>query len=698
MGGAGAGAGGLAMAHHANAVARPAQPTGQPHANIPQGSAPPPSAAGLGADLVDKQQSISLKQVRDQSHMPLVAIDLYDPSPTVATFPPKAKDPSAGLTPSLVGKMKSSVAFQPTEAAHKKLRKWLSKSKGYSSLLPDAIAKPGDDAAVVIDNPQRWLGLRRLSEAPDDLRATLKEEETGTPAIAEEASQSPGVIMANGTLDGSAPQGDDFDRVLYKVRLHESKKTLTVLPEEAVQLILNQAQTHVARKVKTDDDEDEIVQYPCCVAVPAVYCNDSSIEALLDACGGSGAFFQRSLCALAGAVIPGQEGKPNNLLSHLAKVQQAMYKEFQKEEAKNPDAQFEEDVMLLLAGVSGDSAECTAVQVSQQQRDGPCCLFGNYKVLSSVSYQHKDPLSLIDKCVSELFEQLDVIAPEADGPVAMVTYGASESQKIIHGNWDKLKKRLEDWEKVPHFYTKPDCVAVGTAILGAVSHGRLSTVVQIPGKKPKAQLAIRIQNVAPVAVGVRFNYHGGKKGKWLPVKTIFDFDRRVPAGPYQIDLNAAECAVYRGGATKLSEEDLLKAIKDNEGAKGIPKREEAALDLRVQIVQKLRRDSDWTNIGDPSSPLVVDNGEGGKTACEQVALELSLGSTGMITNALVGDRYVLCFYARVEMRFRFFLALKYISFAPAGNLLCRPTRRHETQLLDGIWGSFWQLLSLEGSS
>ena len=48
------------------------------------------------------------------------------------------------------------------------------------------------------------------------------------------------------------------------------------------------------------------------------------------------------------------------------------------------------------------------------------------------------------------------------------------------------------------------------------------------------------------------------------MKTIFDFDRRVPAGPYQIDLNAAECAVYQSGATGLSDEQLVKAISDNE--------------------------------------------------------------------------------------------------------------------------------------
>ena len=124
----------------------------------------------------------------------------------------------------------------------------------------------------------------------------------------------------------------------------------------------------------------------------------------------------------------------------------------------------------------------------------------------------------------------------------------------------------------------------------------------------------------------------------MPVKTIFDFDRRVPAGPYQIDLNAAECAVHRSGAKDLSDEALLKAIKDNEGSKCIPKREEAALNLRVQVVQKLTRDGEWKKIGDVMSPLVVLDKDEEKTACERVVLELSLGATGLITNALVGDR------------------------------------------------------------
>ena len=88
-----------------------------------------------------------------------------------------------------------------------------------------------------------------------------------------------------------------------------------------------------------DDSEEDIVNYPCCVAVPAIYCNDASIEALLEATGGTGVVFQRSVCALAGALLPTvDEKKPNMLLQHLNKLTQDMQKAFQKEQVQNPDA------------------------------------------------------------------------------------------------------------------------------------------------------------------------------------------------------------------------------------------------------------------------------------------------------------------------------------------------------------------------
>jgi hypothetical protein len=197
-------------------------------------------------------------------------------------------------------------------------------------------------------------------------------------------------------------------------------------------------------------------------------------------------------------------------------------------------------------------------------------------------------------------------------------------------------------------------VAIGTAVLGAVSHGRLSTMVAIPGKRrPKTQLGIQVQNVAPVAVGVTMNYHGGsnvsggndddddenKRGSWTPVKKIFDFDRRVPAGPYSINFSAAECTLHmEGKVSQLSEQALMNAVKEKEAAKHIPARERAALNLRVQIVQKFTRDGDWTKIGDVMSPLTVVEKDESKTACEKVTLELSLGIVGLISTSLVGDR------------------------------------------------------------
>lgn len=92
-GGMGAGAaGGLSMASSAHASsamsAMPVQPT-PIMADIPLGTtAVPVNASALGADLVDKQQQISLRQVKDLSEMPIVAIDLYSNEPIVASFPP----------------------------------------------------------------------------------------------------------------------------------------------------------------------------------------------------------------------------------------------------------------------------------------------------------------------------------------------------------------------------------------------------------------------------------------------------------------------------------------------------------------------------------------------------------------------------------------------------------------------------------
>ena len=631
----------MASSAHVGAVSMPSQPNPPPGAGIPMGGiAPPSNLSALGADLVDKSQQLSLKQVKDLSTMPIVAIDLYSSEPVVASFPPKSTDGSdSDLMPSVVGKRSGEVALKTSEAAHKTFRKWLSKSKGFEDLKSDVFTTPDDKEAVVIHRPELWMGLRRIEDGPEYLQKMASVDDSKTPAFAEETSQGVGITLANGTLDGSVPIGDDFDRVVCKVRLTEKKKALTVLPEEMLQLILNQAQYHVARKHKPDDEMENITSYPCAIAVPAPYCNDQSVEALLDATGNTGVIFQRSVCALAGALLPGTQDKPNMVKAHIQKEMQLRSKKFKLEQVKNPDAKFNDSIVLLLTGVTKDTAECTAIEISGDG-DKAACLYSKFKVVCSVSRRHEDPESVLNKCIADLFETIDNVAPEAPTPLLMISYGSSSEQKTIEAKWNKLKKGLETWEEIVHVSTRPDCVANGTGVLGGVSHGRLATLVQIPGKKkPRPQLSIETKNVAPVAVGVMMNYHGGKAGKWTPVKTIFDFDRRVPAGPYALDLSAAECAVrLEGKVSEESEEEFFKAVTAREAAKYIPEREKAALDLRVQIVQRFTRDGEWIKIGDVMSPLSVVEKDESKTACERVSLELSLGLSGLITQSLVGDR------------------------------------------------------------
>lgn len=632
------------MAQSAHAMARPAAPQPPPQATgIPGGptTAAPPSAAALGADLIDKSQSLSVKQVRNLSKFPIVAVDLYASDPHVAMYPPKPDDPTEVLPPKVVGKMKSHVLLKKGETAQKTLRKYLTKTRGYTALLQDTLGPDG----VSIEHPHQWLGARRVDDVPEFIQESftiVNDDASNQHAIAEESATVVGVTVENGTLDGtSAPTGDDFDRVVYKVRLCDSKKALAVLPEEAVTLVLAHARHHVSRKVpKVDkDDDEEALEYPVAVPVPAWACHDASIEALLDATGGSGVVVQRSIAALAGALLPGEENHPNAILERVNQVRTVKHKEYQKE---HPDgaAPFEYNALLILVGLTADGVECTAVSISAIQPSCPTCLFGNFKVLANISKPCKDPISHVMPCVKDMYVKLEQVAPEADGPVGFVTYGTSmDEQKKVVSRINKVKAELDTWEKVPTFMTKPDCVVMGTAVLGGVSHGRVRTATTSASGKPKPQLAIRVQNVAPTAVGVRMNYYGGAKNKWTPVKVIFDFDRRVPAGPYAVDLKASECAAIRNAQKNLSDEDLLKAAKEFEGKNGIPEREQAALDFRLQVVQQFERDGKWMNVGDAMSPLTKTEGDDDEiVACESVALELSLGPTGIITSSLVGDR------------------------------------------------------------
>lgn len=642
-GGGGGMGGGMMLAHQANAVGvPPAQPP--PQANTTGTPAAPPSAGLLGADLLDKSQGLSLKNVKNLSHLPIVAIDLHGSEPHVAMFPKKPEDPSKGSPPMAVSSIKIDLLFQPGDTAHKTLRKYLAKSKSYTSLKSDCFATTHQKDAVCIKKPHRWLGLRRTSDAHDFVRKDIITEELSGPAISEETSQGVGVCAANSTLDGSIPTGDDFDRVVFKVRLLNSKKAISVVPEEAVEMFIREAQQLVASKLNASLEDEEIEDYPCAMAVPAWACHDAAVEALLEAMGSGGVLLQRNVAALAGALLRPIDGSGTPLLERMNKVHDALQKEHQKLVAKDPNARFEDEIMILVFGMTTDGFEATAVQVSSVNVNNISCLFGDFKVISNVSYLSEEPVSKMQMCAVELEKSIETIAPEADGPAGIILCGTLAEQKQMMEQWERIKN--DEWNKVPVFVTGVDTVAKGTAVLGAVSHGRLSQLDQDQGKKARAELGIRVQNVAPVAVAIQMNYFGGADDKWTPIKTIFDFDRQIPAGPNTLDLNAAECAVYRSGrADELSEDDFIKATKQNEGAKGIPQREEAALNFKAKILQKWTRDGEWKQVGDVLEPLVkTEESKDGKVkriGCERISWEISLGVTGMITSSLIGERYVL---------------------------------------------------------
>ena len=172
--------------------------------------------------------------------------------------------------------------------------------------------------------------------------------------------------------------------------------------------------------------------------------------------------------------------------------------------------------------------------------------------------------------------------------------------------------------------------------------------------RTKAKLAVSVQDASPCAVAVSFSYFGGgdvDNGRWTTPKVIFDFDRRVPAGPYQIDLSAAECAAHvKYGTEKTTSSTAVVASIEDEsvliemanslrGSWGIPKREEAALQLRMCVYQRTERTGEWIRVGDEMKPLTVKHtqkdvgasGDEDLVAIESAVFEISLNAVGMLT-------------------------------------------------------------------
>jgi len=787
MGGAGLSA--AAMAHGGPSAMATHQAAGNQssHSGPPPGTsaaAPPPNLAALGADLLDKNQNLNLKQIRNTVDMPIVALDLYGGDGgdsgggglEVAMFPPKKKGDMGNATGIIQAKSLgciSSALYARRDdkegASHRALRRLLNKSKGYETVFKDTLVKDSDGNPMIatattipkkskgkkknksktkddpedrknsdetteggtsnsnvltIPSPQLLLGARLTKHlhpatmAKFTLPVETDDDNTISNIIDEEDSnvtKSSIVSIRNGNLDGSTTsQNNDYDRITLNLQLHSDKKTLSVLPEEAVAILTAQAKKlaqqssydlslHSKSKKLSDDEEDEsYLDFPTAVALPGWACHDHTIDALSDACHCSGSvppvLFQRSIAALAGTLVPTEvhEGQQRKLVSprvcHILDEKKKERKEMvAKEEIeekmnggggccggdekkKKYSARYVPTVVM--AGLTGDGVEYTAIQVGSPNEksfgDGHCPL-GEFKVIASVSYQHENPLSIAKKALVEFTDIVDDIYPELedDGGIAsFITYGTITSQLKLKDSIVKTLKSIQKedgggddavWHnRVPFSSTRDETVAIGTSVLAAISHGRIEGEPDV-GDDNRMRPSIAVQNVSPCAVGVIYNFDGGRaSSEWTEPKVIFDYDRRVPTSAHRIDFSASECVAIRKDRTLLDDEEKLydEAQKWSKG-KYNALREAAALDLRVRVVQRIERGGKWRGVGSVFTALTQNaedddnNGEGeknsadsevegaddskNKMAVETSTLELSLDSVGYIGVTLISD-------------------------------------------------------------
>ncbi len=682
-GGAGAGAAGMSitMAHggpnamtmHQQVSAGRASSSGPP----PGTTAAPVNASALGADQLDKNQNLNWKQINKVAEMPIVAIDLYGDKGDVAYYPSVAGEGGKGFE-SYEDWIKTKYVKSPgsclvvkkgDEASYKALKKLLTKAKGYEAVLNLSFSSDkneedeGSNETVSVPSPHLLLGARRVSQLHKATAAKYVVGEDSNHAIDKDSSSSGagGLTLQNGNLDGSnIEQDNDFDRVTLSLKLLPNKKSLTLLPEEAVGILVAKAKHSVHQAINKDngkdsneEEEESYLEYPPAFALPAWACFDNTIDSLMDACQGTNpVLYQRSVAALAGAFIPrlvthDKKLKLKNVPLHdaiIKKLKDHAKKTQIAQQAKKPLPNPSYSPMVIMAGLTNDGLELTAIEIkgpnpSFMQSD--CHVpFEELKVISTVAFHHSNPLSLVQKSFCLLTDIIDEVCPELEddgGVAAIVTYGTIEKQLKMKDAISKTLKGIESdevWNADITFQsTKEEAVAVGASVLAAVSHARI--------ERP----SVDIKNVSPTAVAISYNFHGGEKGSiWTDPKIIFDYDRRVPAGPTPVEFSAAECVALRENPKLFNDtEKLVEEAQKWNKEKFNSRREEAALNLRIRVLQRVERDGGWKQVGDEMSPLskVNDNDVDGdaeqKYAIETSILELSLDSIGFITASTVMD-------------------------------------------------------------
>mmetsp|Transcript_9223 Transcript_9223/g.13439 ORF Transcript_9223/g.13439 Transcript_9223/m.13439 type:complete len:843 (+) Transcript_9223:67-2595(+) len=685
-GGAGAG-GGMSMATMAHQVA-PARAAAPPPPQGASTSARILAPQMLGTGEVDKRLRSSAK---NSTHFPIVAVDLYGGGnvsyyPAVGDGGPRVNVDKVGSD--LVLKCNDDVSY-------KSVRNLLIKGYGYAGVLGSnpitngSKEENGGNEVTVIHRPHSVLGARRVEGMDTAVASNYSHSESSSSSVIDEHGVS-SVTLHDQALDGSAPNGDDFDRVSFNIPLHSKKKPLTLLPEEAVGLILAKVKHDIytalndpseenktAKKSKNKNDaaisptsvveEDQYLPMPTTIPVPGYAASDATLESLIEACGDNcseGMLFNRGTCALAGALrsLPNQQQQggmiPSKLLRLTGTESQALMKNAQKHQLSGEGEHVEPLIMLI--GMSAEGLEVYAVQLSRFS-NSPDVPIGHYKFLHAICARSNDPLGDMEGAILEMRKTLSKTLPNRE-PCAICLYGSTSDQtkveKLISKCWNAadnnngdavqaevvgVKEGSNTKEKSagvpPICVTREDVVANGACLRAAILHGRLDHVPS----------PISVQPVCTAAIALRINYFAdeeeedGDDDDEDDIKIIFDFDRRVPAGPYTLDLSAAECAYARAnnGASPTDPEDTKKF----EGSKNIPKREEAAKALQIQVVQKCQRTGKWINVGEVFEPLCMMKTEKNKdgkeeekkVACESAALEISVSGTGLVSTSVSGD-------------------------------------------------------------
>jgi hypothetical protein len=620
------------------------------------------------------------------------------------------------------------------DKVYKAVRRYLTKGVGYEALLPLLVVpsaeRPIDndkqkqqqqqaqdltnsaEAVVMISKPHSLLGARRIVELHPSVRASyqLPPSSTSTATtsrISSTTSTSTAVAIDSVTttdsavptlhdqaLDGSQPKGDTYDRICFHVPLHANKKQLTMLPDEAVDLLLHQAKvasckdilqhlppkqrragTSAAATTSTSSSphpllqEENFTSVPLAVAVPGYATHDAALESWMELISkddiecATALLFPRSAAAIMASLLTptnSNQKLPPPLLQRTKEECQKLIKESQRLMLDMEQGSHLDPLIVTVGVSSQEGYEITALQLSKSLENYPffeeyryhhsrCALFPH----SALPDDH-DKHRILSTELMALFQDLAVALPGRK-PCAILVYSdcldyTHKLEGLVRQTWNE-QTTMDSQATTPPtpliVSCKENAIAFGTVLLAAAKCDRLDS-------RP-----VQITSVSHTSVGLRISYaHNDQKSsssnnnkKEDNVKVIFDFDRRLPAGPYVLEFTATECAAKREG---LDASDLQKL----EGKKGIPKREEAALNFSIQVVQRQDRFSDWVPVDDIIYPLRMEKYDStddtstkddqakkehsNLVACESARFEIRMKAEGTLISSLANDGYVLC--------------------------------------------------------